>query len=226
MNSSILIVEDNKELNQYLIGFLESNGFLVTSLRQGAGVLDEIEAVKPNLVLLDLQLPDLDGKTVCREIKSIYPKTKVIILTAKDDTKDVVKGFNIGADDYITKPFSSEELLARIKSRLRESKDGKLLQVDNLTLDPQSIQVKRAGKTIELTQTEYKLLHYLIKNKKQVLSREMVLSHVWGYKPNADSRVVDVYIGYLRKKVDKEFKPKLIHSVRGFGYIFQDKTKA
>ena len=226
MNSSILIVEDNQELNQYLSDFLENNGFVVSSLKQGAKVLDEIETVKPDLILLDLKLPDLDGKTICREIKSIYPKTKVIILTAKDDTQDVVKGFNIGADDYVTKPFASEELLARIKSRLKKSKDGKLLQVDNLTIDPQSMQVKRGDKEINLTQTEYKLLHYLIKNKNQVLSREMILSHVWGYKPDADSRVVDVYIGYLRKKIDKNFEPNLIHSVRGFGYIFQDKSKS
>ena len=225
MNSSILIVEDNQELNQYLSDFLESNGFVISSLSQGAKVLDEIEEFNPDLVLLDLKLPDLDGKTVCREIKSVYPETKVIILTAKDDTQDVVKGFNIGADDYVTKPFASEELLARIKSRLKETKGDKILQVDDLTLNPQSMQVKRGSHNIDLTQTEYKLFHYLIKNKNQVLSREMILSHVWGYKSDADSRVVDVYVGYLRKKIDKNFEPKLIHSVRGFGYILQDKTK-
>lgn len=223
VNPTILIIEDDQDLNHYLQEFLKEYGYLTHSLHTGAPALDKIEQIKPDLVVLDLMLPDIKGSELCRDIKEIYPDTKVIILTAKDQTRDVVQGFELGADDYLTKPFSSEELLARIKTRLKQSQQEKLLLAD-LEVDAKSMEVTRSGEPIELTQTEYKLLTYLLKNKNQVLTREMILSSVWEYQPDADSRVVDVYIGYLRKKIDDDFEPKLIHSVRGFGYILKEKS--
>lgn len=226
INPTVLVVEDDQDLNHYLSTFLEKNGYLVESLERGSTVLDKVEQTNPDLILLDLKLPDIDGKSLCREIKEIYPQTVIIILTGQTEAQDVVKGFRLGADDYITKPFDNEVLLARIKARLKQAEPNQLMTVADLQLNPQTMEVKRGEKLIDLTQTEYKLLHYLLENKNQVLSREMILSHVWGYKPEADSRVVDVYIGYLRKKIDQDQSPKLIHSVRGFGYILQNKTKS
>ncbi|MBD3250802.1 MAG: response regulator [Candidatus Pacebacteria bacterium] len=225
INSTVLVIEDDSDLNHYLCEFLNNNGYITESLEQGSAAIETIEQVNPDLILLDLKLPDIDGRALCREIKDIYPQTTVIILTGRADAQDVVKGFKIGADDYITKPFDNEILLARIRARLKENKPNQLMTAANLTVNPQSMEVLRDEKRVDLTQTEYKLLHYLLKNKNQVLSREMILSHVWGYKPDTDSRVVDVYIGYLRKKIDQDFEPNLIHSVRGFGYILQDKSK-
>lgn len=224
VNPSILIIEDDADLNHYLTEFLQRNGFLINSLRAGSRALTELEQTSPDLVILDLNLPDVDGQTLCKEIKQLYPKTSVIILTAQEDTHTVVNSFNLGADDYITKPFSSEELLARIKRRLKTGNPNQIMSLSDLTLDPKSMEIRRGEDLLELTQTEYKLLHYLLQNQGQVLTREMILSHVWEYKPDADSRVVDVYIGYLRKKMDDDYEPKLIHSVRGFGYILQDKS--
>jgi DNA-binding response OmpR family regulator len=146
----------------------------------------------------------------------------VIILTAKDNIQNIVEGFNLGAEDYITKPFDNEELLARIKARLKNNQTG-ILKVADLKLNTQTKEVSRQDKLIDLTKTEFNLLKYLLTNKNQVLSRDMILNHVWGYQDETNTRVVDVYIGYLRKKIDQEFDPKLIHSVRGFGYMLSDK---
>lgn len=222
-NPTILIIEDDPDLNRYLQQFLKDNGYLVHSLDKGSTALDEIEKTRPNLVLLDLKLPDIRGTDLCQEIKQVYPDIKIIILTAKDETSDVVRGFHYGADDYLTKPFSSEELLARIKTRLKSNSQQKL-SIADLKVNTKSMEVTRGDEIIDLTQTEYKLLAYLLKNKNQVLTREMILSNVWEYRPETNTRVVDVYIGYLRKKIDHGHSPKLIHSVRGFGYILQNKS--
>lgn len=145
----------------------------------------------------------------------------VIILTAKADAVDIVKGFNLGADDYVTKPYNFEELLARIRARLKNTSSDSLLKVADLELDAQTFEVRRAGKKIELTPKEFKLLEYLMANSGHVLSRDMILSRVWLYSPDIESRAVDVYIGYLRDKIDKQSAKKLIKSVRGFGYMLK-----
>jgi DNA-binding response OmpR family regulator len=222
VNPRILIVEDDQDLNHYLTQFLKDNGYLIDSFEKGTTALNKIDKIKPDLVLLDLNLPDVKGQDLCQEIKQIYPDIKVIILTAKSETNDIVKGFNLGADDYLTKPFSSEELLARIKTRLKQT-NNQILKLENLELNTKNMEVKRDGELIDLTQTEYNLLVYLLKNKNQVLTREMILSNVWEYEPDTNSRVVDVYIGYLRDKIDEDYSPDLIHSVRGFGYIMKSK---
>lgn len=223
MKQKILVVEDDKDLQEFLREVLLENNFSVDSAYNGSSALKKAEEAVPDLVILDLGLPDVSGETVCRELKKIFPELPVIILTAKDTTGDIVRGFNIGADDYIPKPFEGEELLARLKARLRQGKeDGAVLKVADLELDSQRFEVKRSGKAIKLTQREFLLLEYLMRNKDRVLSREMILDRVWSYSSDVESRVVDVYIGYLRKKVDDSYPKKLIHCIRGFGYTIKE----
>lgn len=223
-NRKILIIEDDKDLGFYLEKFLQEQGFHTELLTHGAKVMSHLENSEIDLVILDLGLPDIKGESLCRQIKDVFPKLPIVILTAKDASRDIVQGFNLGADDYVTKPFDNEELLARIKARLKTNKSG-ILTLADLKLNTNTKQVNRQNKKIDLTKTEFNLLKYFLINKNQVLSRSMILSHVWGYQNDSNTRVVDVYVGYLRKKIDKKFEPKLIHSVRGFGYMLSDKEK-
>ena len=223
-NTTVIIVEDDPDLNEYLHELL-SEHFIVHNVTRGSQALKLIKQTKPDLVVLDLMLPDMQGEDLCTQIKDVYPQVPIIILTAKDDPRDIVKNLNQGADDYLTKPFSSEELLARIRARLRsDNRKQTSLKIADLELDTNTLEVARSGKIIPLTHTEFQLLHYLLANKNHVLTREMILSHVWSYTPDIQSRVVDVYVGYLRKKIDNGHSNKLIHSVRGFGYTVKDKT--
>lgn len=219
----ILIVEDDKDIGSYLRDFLTENDFSVYLAEKGATGLDYFKNHEPDLVLLDLGLPDMSGESVCAQMYKMYPEIPVIILTAKNSIDDKVKGLNIGADDYVTKPFVAEELLARVKARLRAVTPGnKKIKVADLELDPKTIQVRRAGKKIDLTPQEFKLLEYLMDNEGSVLTRDMILNRIWGYTADIESRVVDVYMGYLRKKIDQDFPRKLLHSVRGFGYSIHE----
>lgn len=217
----VLIIEDNTDLQQYLEELLLDNGYIVKTAGDGASALKIVKKSLPNLVILDLVLPDVSGETVCQEIKKMSPDLQVIILTAKDTLQDIVHGLDIGADDYITKPFEGKELLARIKARLRDEGDT-TLSVADLSLNQATLEVKRDGKTVPLGPKEFKLLQYLLLNKGKVLTREMILNRVWSYSPDVETRVVDIYIGYLRKKIDGEFKKKLLHTVRGFGYTLKE----
>lgn len=223
MNKNIVVVEDDKNLLEFLRDLLSENGFVVHTATDGLPALELIEKVQPNLVLLDLELPTLRGDSVCLQLKKDYPQLPVIILTARDDSSQIVQGLNLGADDYITKPFNSAELIARINARLRNGQTGKsVLTIGDLTMDTQTIEVTRSGKPISLTPQEFKLLEYLVANKGRVLTRDMILGRLWRTNPDIETRVVDVYIGYLRKKVDQRHSKKLIHSVRGFGYKADD----
>lgn len=223
MNKTILVVEDQVDISRYLKEFLLDNGFIVQTTREGAAALNIISKSMPDLVLLDLGLLDMDGESVCQEIRKKWPDLKVIILTAKNNTADIVKGLNLGADDYITKPFQLEELLARIKARLRQNgKNSPKKNIADLELNTETHEVKRGETAISLTATEFKLLDFLLANQGKVITREMILSKIWLMSPDIETRSVDVYIGYLRNKIDKNFSPKLIHSVRGFGYILKD----
>lgn len=221
MVNKVLVVEDDQSIQEFLKEYLLDNGYAVETASDGVQALNTLKKAQPDLVLLDLGLPNVAGEAVCLEIKKKYPDLPIIILTAKDDVSDIVRGLNLGADDYITKPFVSEELLARIKARLRHGEDVKL-QVGDLELNNKTFEVKRAEKLIQLSPHEFKLLQYLISNKGRVLTREMILNRVWLYSYEVDTRVVDVYIGYLRKKIDSDFKKKLIQSVRGFGYMIKE----
>ncbi len=220
MDRTILIVEDEDGIREYLKELLQDNGFLVKDTDSGTKALQYVDKLNPELVLLDLKLPDIKGEDVCRKIKDIYPEIKIIMLTAKDSPDELKEGLEIGADDYVKKPFEEKELLARIRARLRSSEnENKLLKVHDLTLNQKTFEVARGGKIITLTLQEFRLLEYMVINKNQVLSRERILNKIWQYSPEVESRVVDVYVGYLRKKIDKGNPRKIIHSVRGFGYI-------
>lgn len=218
---TIVVVEDDKDLSRFLEELLTAQRYVVHPVYEGVRALSLIEQINPNLVLLDLTLPDIAGETVCTKLKELYPELPVIMLTAKDNSEEIVQGLQLGADDYMTKPFRSEELLARIHARLRGSHKEPILKVADLELNTETFEVKRAGKIIPLTRTEYMLLHYLALNQGRVLTREMVLSNVWAYTPDVESRVVDVYMGYLRRKIDRGFPTKLLVSIRGFGYMLR-----
>ncbi len=224
MVNTILIVEDDHGLQKYLKELLLDNGYSVSGASDGVTALNLLKKAQPDLVILDLGLPNMSGETVCLEIRKNYPTLPVIILTAKDTISDIVQGLSLGADDYMTKPFVADELLARIKARFRSQNNGKdnKLIVDDLELDGLSLEVKRKGELIQLTPQEFKLLQYLMSNKGRILTREMILNRVWLYSPDIETRVVDVYMGYLRKKIDSNAKNPLLHSVRGFGYMIKE----
>lgn len=223
MAQTILVVEDDNGLQKYLKELLLDNGFSVQTAPDGVQALNSIAKLAPELVLLDLGLPNMSGEAVCAEIRKKYPDLRVIILTAKDGVADIVHGLDLGADDYMTKPFLADELLARVKARLRYRSEGdNKLKVGSLELDNKTFEVTREGKQIQLTPQEFKLLQYLMNNRGRILTREMILNRVWLYSPDIETRVVDVYMGYLRKKTDSGFKKRLLHSVRGFGYMIKD----
>lgn len=223
MLNKILVVEDDIGLQKYLKELLLDNQFSTQVASDGISALNTIAKIPPDLMILDLGLPNMSGESVCLEVRKKYPELPVIILTAKDSVSDIVQGLNLGADDYITKPFVADELLARIKARLRSNGvvDTKL-KIDDLELDDKALEVKRDGKLIQLTPQEFKLLEYLMHNKGRILTREMILNRVWLYSQDIETRVVDVYMGYLRKKIDQPFKKKLLQSVRGFGYMIKE----
>jgi len=220
---TIVIIEDDDDLSTYLQHLLTGKRYTVFPSKTGAQALQLVSEVQPSLVLLDLTLPDIRGEVICQEIKKLFPKIPVIMVTAKDEKKDIVSGFSFGADDYITKPFDSEELLARIQARLRQPEEKSVITVSDLAVNVDTMEVLRAGKPILLTHTEYSLLHYFLMNTNRVLTREMILSNVWAFTPDIQSRVVDVYVGYLRKKIDQNSNEQLIQSVRGFGYMLREK---
>ena len=171
--------------------------------------------------MLDLGLPDIQGETILKKVRGDYPDLPIIILTAKSKPQEVADGLNLGADDYLPKPFAAEELLARINARIKKAKTkNDTITVSDLTLNLSKMVAKRGSKNISLTKTEFELLKFLMENKGRVLSREIILNNVWGYTTEIESRVVDVYMGYLRKKIDKKYTNKLIKNKRGFGYYF------
>jgi DNA-binding response OmpR family regulator len=223
MKHSILIVEDDEGLQKYLKELLLDNGFTVEVVPNGLDALNYFSTTQPDLILLDLGLPVMTGETVLQEIRKKTKDLPIILLTAKDSINDIVQGFDLGADDYITKPFIADELLARINAKLRKQTDtDAVLKVSDLELDTKTLQVTRNGSQIQLTPQEFKLLQYLMNNKGRILTREMILSRIWMYSTDIETRVVDVYMGYLRKKIDENNEKKLLHSVRGFGYVIKE----
>lgn len=220
----ILIIEDEKPIARFLELELKHEGYDVDVVYDGREGLKKIESVDYDLVLLDIMLPGLNGIEVCRRVRQ-FSSVPIIMLTAKDDISDKVMGLDIGADDYMTKPFAIEELLARIRVIKRKSasnKDTKRLRIGDLTMDIDTHQVVRSGKFIELTKKEYDLLECLLNNKGIVLTRDQLLDRVWGYDYEGDTNVVDVYIRYLRSKIDDEYEAKYINTVRGVGYVVKE----
>jgi DNA-binding response OmpR family regulator len=222
---TIIVVEDDPDLLNFLQQLLTSKRYTVFPASTGSQALQLIEEVHPSLVLLDLTLPDIRGEVVCEQMKKMFPKLPIIMVTAKDEKKDIITGFSMGADDYITKPFDSDELVARIQAKLRQPDLQTQIVIGDLVINTDTMEVSRGGTPIPMTQTEYSLLHYFAINPNRVLTREMILSNVWAFTPDIQTRVVDVYVGYLRKKIDRGHSSKLIHSARGFGYMLREQKE-
>jgi DNA-binding response OmpR family regulator len=220
----IVLVEDEKRLAHSLERLLVRAGYEVSLVYDGQSAIDAVSRQEWHLMVLDINLPVKSGIEVLHHIRSSSYNTPVLVLTARDTMQDKIKGLEIGADDYLTKPFDSAELLARIQAILRRSGalSTSILQSADLTLDVVKRVVKRANQTIYLTQTEFALLEFFLRNKNTILTRRRLAEQVWGYKFDTGTNIVDVYISYLRDSIDKAFSPKLIETVRGEGFILRD----
>jgi two-component system OmpR family response regulator len=219
----VLVVDDEKSISELITTSLRFVGFDVRTAATGAEALRVAEAFKPHALILDVMLPDLDGFEVCRQLRESGQEVGVLFLTAKDSTDDKIKGLTLGGDDYVTKPFSLEELVARLRALLRRTGvivsplDEEKIRFADLELNEATHEVRRAGKLIDLSPTEFTLLRYLMINAERVVSKSQILDHVWQYDFRGDAGIVETYISYLRKKIDI-FQPPLIHTVRGVGY--------
>jgi heavy metal response regulator len=219
----ILVIEDEKKVANFIRKGLEEEHYAVDTAYDGEVGLFMAETNEYDLIVLDLMIPKIDGLEVLRRIRGNKINVPVLVLTAKDAVEDIVKGLDTGCDDYLTKPFEFVEFLARIRALLRREKIDKepILKVADLTLSLITHKVMRKGKEIELTSKEYALLEYFMRNPEKVLTRTMISEHVWDYHFDSLTNVVDVYVNYLRRKIDKDFEPKLIHTIRGVGYIMK-----
>lgn len=220
----ILLAEDQKDLNKIINKRLSAEGFSVDSCFDGDEVGDFTSAAKYDCIVLDIMMPKKDGLTVLREMRSRGDTTPILFLTAKDTIQDKVTGLDMGADDYLVKPFAFEELIARIRAITRKTSGNasNIFQLADLTLDVSARSVTRAGKNITLSAKEFALLEYMMHNKGIVLTREMIENNLWNYDYSGGTNAVDVYIRYLRKKIDDDFDKKLIHTVRGIGYVLKE----
>jgi two-component system OmpR family response regulator len=220
----LLVVDDEPTILELLAGTLRFAGFDVLTAVSGAEALRAAATAKPDLILLDVMMPECDGFDVIRRIRAGGPRIPVIFLTARDSVHERVTGLTLGGDDYVTKPFSLNEVLARIRAVLRRSRGepeaGSRLVVADLELDEDSHQVWRAGTEVGLSPNEFKLLRYLMINAGRVLSRAQILDHVWDYSFDGDGNIVESYICYLRRKLDRG-EPRLIHTIRGIGYVLR-----
>ena len=228
-NPRIFIVEDERRIARFLQIELEHEGYETATEDNGLHAFERIAQEDYDLVLLDSMLPDMDGMTICRKVRE-FSDIPIIMLTARDDVEDKVNGLDIGADDYMTKPFAIQELLARVRNALRKPRgdgrdvnpEGEKLQVRDLVMYPSRYEVRVKGEEVQLTKKEYSLLEYLLRNKRNVLTRDQILQEVWGYDYTGDTNVVDVYIRYLRAKIDDHFEEKYIFTVRGVGYAIKE----
>ena len=223
----ILVVDDERAVRESLRRALELEGYAVELAEDGRQALKRLdEEAQPDAVILDVLMPGMDGLEVCRTLRSQGSRLPVLMLTARTQVEDRVEGLDAGADDYLTKPFALEELFARVRALLRRSgddgTDGETLRFADLELDPGTREVRRDGKRIELTRTEFSLLELFLLNPRQVLTRSVIFERVWGYDFGFASNSLDVYIGYLRRKTEAGGKPRLIHTVRGVGYALRE----
>jgi heavy metal response regulator len=220
----ILVVEDEKKVASFLKKGLEEEHYAVDTALDGEEGLGLAEINEYDLIILDIMLPKLDGMEVLRRIRGNGSSVPILMLTAKDSTEDIISGLDSGSDDYLTKPFSFAEFLARVRALLRRRIQEKtdILSVGDLSLSTSTRQVERGGGEIELTAKEYALLEYFMRNPNRVLTRTLIAEHVWDLHFDSSTNVVDVYVNYLRKKIDWGFKKKLIHTVRGSGYMMKE----
>ncbi len=219
----ILVIEDEVNLNDIIVKKLKLERYGVDSCLDGKEALDYIFSTEYDVILMDIMLPKINGFEVLKKIRSKGIKTPVLLLTAKDSIEDRVTGLDLGADDYLVKPFAFDELLARIRVLLRRTSDNpdNIFKIANLTVDCNSHSVFRDNTSIKLSTREFTILEYMIRNKNRVLSREKIEEHIWDYDYEGGTNIVDVYIRYLRRKIDNNFTPKLIHTVRGIGYVLK-----
>jgi DNA-binding response OmpR family regulator len=223
-NFKILLVEDEKQMSMFIEMELTHEGYKVDVAYDGIEALEKAKNMEYQLILLDIMMPGLNGIEVCRRIRQ-FSCVPIIMLTAKSDIPDKVLGLDVGANDYLTKPFAIEELLARIRVYERDKvlkNNTDEIKVKDVVMDNKTHQVWRAGKEIELTKKEYDLLKKLLMNKNIVLTREQLIEDVWGYDYGGDTNVVDVFIRYLRSKIDDDFEDKIITTIRGVGYVIKD----
>src|SRR3954449_5833588 len=222
--AKLLVVEDDANILELLSASLRFAGFDVTTATSGSAAVSAARSAAPDLVVLDVMLPDLDGFEVIRLMREGGQRTPVVFLTARDGTDDKIRGLTLGGDDYVTKPFSLEELTARIRAVLRRTQldqpESATLTFADLELDEESHEVRRGGTSVSLSPTEFKLLRYLMLNANRVLSKAQILDHVWKYDFRGDDNIVESYISYLRRKVDS-VEPRLIHTLRGVGYVMR-----
>ena len=223
----ILVIEDEKNLNDIIVKKLVLEKYCVDSCFNGNDALDYVFSVEYDVIISDIMLPGIDGFEILRRIREKEIKTPVLLLTARDGIEDRVKGLDYGADDYLVKPFAFDELMARIRVLLRRnpsssnSNASNIFSIANLTVNCNSHDVFRDKMPIKLSTREFTILEYMIRNKERVLSREQIEQHIWNYDYEGGTNVIDVYIRYLRRKIDKDFEPKLIHTIRGVGYVLK-----
>lgn len=220
----ILLAEDEVDLNNVVTRYLKKNGYSVDSVLDGEEALDYLEYGEYDLVILDIMMPKVDGFEVIKKLRNKGNHTSILMLTARDSADDKVKGLDLGADDYIVKPFDFNELLARIRAVVRRKygNSSNKLVIGDLILDTSKKSVTRAGKQIELTGKEYEVLEYLMQSKNRILSREQIKEHVWDFDYEGDSNIIDVLIKNIRKKIDVEDGKQIIYTKRGLGYVIKE----
>jgi two-component system response regulator MprA len=221
---TVLVVEDDAAVLESLVRALGQDGYAVDTVSNGHLALSAVAAKEPDVVVLDIGLPGIDGLAVCRRYRADGRRMPVLMLTARDAISDRVAGLEAGADDYLVKPFALAELLARLRALLRRTEPigtTGVLQFADLVMEPSLVEVRRGARRIELTRTEYQLLEMFLRNPRRVLTRAMIFTHVWGYDFGEGSNSLDVYIGYLRRKLEADGEPRLIHTIRGFGYALR-----
>jgi heavy metal response regulator len=222
----ILLVEDDKGIVRFVKKGLTENSFSVDVATNGEDGLASVLHMKYDLIILDIMLPKMDGREILKRMRSMDIQTPVVFLTAKDSEEDIVRGLNLGADDYLTKPFSFNELLARIQAILRRGQTFNLpssLQMANLILEPDGHRVFREKTKIELTPKEYALLEFFLRHAGEIITRTMISERVWDYHFDTSTNIIDVHVSHLRNKIDKDFEPKLLHTVKGVGYVLEDR---
>jgi two-component system response regulator MprA len=223
----ILVVDDEPAVRVALERALRSQGYTVSMAVDGLDGIEHVASDSPDLVVLDILMPRLDGLEACRRLRAAGDRTPILMLTARDAVGDRVEGLDAGADDYLVKPFALDELLARIRALLRRSApsaDEKPLRFSDLELDPVTLEVRRGDRAIELTRTEHLLLELFLLNPRRVLTREVIFDRVWGYDFGPTSNALEVYVGYLRRKTEANGEPRLIHTVRGVGYVLKESS--
>ena len=219
---TIVLAEDDPSVRAAVQRVLELEGYSVVAVNDGRAALDIIIAKPPHAAVLDVMMPFADGLTVCRELRHRGNRTPILLLTARHEVGDRVAGLDAGADDYLVKPFAVDELLARVRALLRRNEptsSGAILTLENLELDANRREVRRGDRVVELTKTEFDLLHILLEQQGIVLTREYLYEHIWGMNFETNSKSLDVYIGYLRRKIELDGESKLLHTVRGVGYV-------